>query len=111
VADRLPALSAPPVTDAVAEAAPPAEGGSVGAPTAVRPEPPPVPADLGAVPRRSDPRPPDDDARSDASEAQGGETSAASQDDAKAERNAKAERKANANAKKNGKGNNGKSDD
>jgi serine/threonine protein kinase len=112
VADRLPALSAPPVTDAVAEAAPPAAGGSIGAPTAVRPEPPPVPADLGAVARRGDPRPPDDDARSVASDGEGEQGSAASQDDAKAERKAaKAERKANANAKKNGKSNNGKSDD
>ena len=99
-AERLPALSTPPVTDAAVEAAPPAAGGSSGAPTAVRPEPPPVPA--------GDPRQPDDGARSDASDAQGKQSSAAGQAERKA---AKAERKAaNANAKKNNKSNNGKSD-
>jgi eukaryotic-like serine/threonine-protein kinase len=112
VADRLPARSASPVTDAVAEAAPTAAGGSIEAPTAVRPEPPPVPADLDAVSRRGDPRPSEDDARNDVSDGQGEQGSAASQDDGKAEgKAAQAERKANANAKKNGKSNNGKSDD
>jgi eukaryotic-like serine/threonine-protein kinase len=111
VADRLPALSASPVTDAVAEVAPAAAGGSTGAPTAVRPEPPPVPADLDAGPRRGDPRPSEDDARNDASDGEG-EQGSASQDDGKAEgKAAQAERKANANAKKNGKSNSGKSDD
>jgi eukaryotic-like serine/threonine-protein kinase len=110
-ADRLPALSASPVTDAVAEVAPAAAGGSTGAPTAVRPEPPPVPADLDAGPRRGDPRPSEDDARNDASDGEG-EQGSASQDDGKAEgKDAQAERRANANAKRNGKSNSGKSDD
>jgi hypothetical protein len=110
--DRLPALSAPPVTDAVSEVGPPTAGGSVGASTAERPEPPSTP-DLDVPAQPGDPRPADDDAGSNASDAGGKQGSAAGQDDGKAERKAaNAERKAaNANANKNGKGNNGKSDD
>jgi hypothetical protein len=112
VADRLPARSAPPVIDAVAEAAPPAADGSIGAPTAARSERSPVPADRDAVPDQGDPRS-SDEARGDASGAKGEQGSAAGQDDGEAEQKvAKAERKAaNGNAGKNGKSNSGKSDD
>ena len=115
-AARLPVLSTPPVTDAVAVA-----DESIGGPSAVRPEPPPVSAGLDAVPRRGDPRESDDDAGSGASDAEGegegegeGEQgSAASQGGGKSEGGAaKSERRAaKADAGKNGKSSNGKSND